>query len=552
MFGFSIHAQEKYTDEEIGFDKARLEKEISENEKLTDKEVSIKLEEIRKHLVEVKESGGFEKWLFNQRLTIPKEAQSQARTFNNCSDFTFDDGTLAGWCLCYNIATHDYNDPFCEASTCSVNTPDFLLEQGQFRFSVENHDDVDPWLASIDEDVTYPGNNVLKLGNDAVSQRKEQVSKSFVLNEIDDFIYYEYAIILEDPNHGERPFFSSQILINGNPVPCSRIFFEAFNSIPGFTNSPDDPDVKIKPWSSNIIRPSDFGAQIGDEITFIAQVADCGAGAHFGYAYFDIACLSEDEIIIANGGEPTCLNEEVTFTTAQEILGDFTWEILDSLGTVLATFENVAAPTYTFNTIGNYTVRITIDNFTTTTGCSPIVSVFSTEIEVVDCSEPCNDCYSFKPRPDENYVLSAWIKEDVTQQVKTYENSAVVINFLDDNEAVLSSVDFIPKGRIIEEWQRVYDEFTIPGNTAYIEIVLKNKGGSAAYFDDIRIHPYNGNMKSFVYDPETQRLMAELDENNYSTFYEYDKEGGLIRVKKETEKGVYTIQETRSKSSIKN
>ena len=40
--------------------------------------------------------------------------------------------------------------------------------------------------------------------------------------------------------------------------------------------------------------------------------------------------------------------------------------------------------------------------------------------------------------------------------------------------------------------------------------------------------------------------MAELDENNYSTFYEYDNEGGLIRVKKETEKGVYTIQETRS------
>jgi len=72
-----------------------------------------------------------------------------------------------------------------------------------------------------------------------------------------------------------------------------------------------------------------------------------------------------------------------------------------------------------------------------------------------------------------------------------------------------------------------------------------------AYFDDIRIHPFNGNMKSFVYDPNTQRLMAELDENNYATFYEYDQEGGLIRVKKETEKGVYTIQETRSSSAKK-
>ena len=39
-------------------------------------------------------------------------------------------------------------------------------------------------------------------------------------------------------------------------------------------------------------------------------------------------------------------------------------------------------------------------------------------------------------------------------------------------------------------------------------------------------------MKSYVYDPINLRLMAELDENNYATFYEYDAEGGLIRMKK--------------------
>ena len=40
--------------------------------------------------------------------------------------------------------------------------------------------------------------------------------------------------------------------------------------------------------------------------------------------------------------------------------------------------------------------------------------------------------------------------------------------------------------------------------------------------------------------------MAELDENNYATFYEYDDDGTLIRVKKETERGIKTIKETRS------
>ena len=36
------------------------------------------------------------------------------------------------------------------------------------------------------------------------------------------------------------------------------------------------------------------------------------------------------------------------------------------------------------------------------------------------------------------------------------------------------------------------------------------------------------------YDPVTLLLTAELDDNNYATFYEYDQEGNLTRIKKET------------------
>ena len=66
------------------------------------------------------------------------------------------------------------------------------------------------------------------------------------------------------------------------------------------------------------------------------------------------------------------------------------------------------------------------------------------------------------------------------------------------------------------------------------------------YVDDIRMHPFNANMKSYVYDPVTLRLSAELDENNYASFYEYDEEGQLVRVKKETSQGIKTIKETRA------
>jgi len=60
------------------------------------------------------------------------------------------------------------------------------------------------------------------------------------------------------------------------------------------------------------------------------------------------------------------------------------------------------------------------------------------------------------------------------------------------------------------------------------------------------LHPFNANMKSFVYHPVTLRLAAELDENNYAAYYEYDDDGTLNRVKKETQRGVKTISETRS------
>jgi hypothetical protein len=79
-----------------------------------------------------------------------------------------------------------------------------------------------------------------------------------------------------------------------------------------------------------------------------------------------------------------------------------------------------------------------------------------------------------------------------------------------------------------------------------MSVTLEATGSTTVYFDDLRIHPFNANMKSFVYNPVNLRLMAEQDENNYSTFYEYDDDGTLIRVKKETERGIQTIKETRS------
>ncbi|WP_298320825.1 immunoglobulin domain-containing protein [uncultured Aquimarina sp.] len=176
--------------------------------------------------------------------------------------------------------------------------------------------------------------------------------------------------------------------------------------------------------------------------------------------------------------------------------------------------------------------------------------------------------YSLTRTNIENNTNAAGIQSEITTftfisdpdyQAMKYMNSSMRLIFKsgdpvasEDELEEIQNIEFTPKGALIDGWQRVSADFVIPLDAINMTISLESniRQGSPeslnVYFDDIRIHPFEGNMKTFVYDPITQRLQAELDENNYATFYEYDQEGGLIRVKKETERGVYTIQETRS------
>jgi hypothetical protein len=77
-------------------------------------------------------------------------------------------------------------------------------------------------------------------------------------------------------------------------------------------------------------------------------------------------------------------------------------------------------------------------------------------------------------------------------------------------------------------------------------IVLPEHVNFDLYYDDLRIIPTESNIKTYVYDPDTYRLRAVLDENNFASLYFYDEQGQLFLVKKETEQGIFTIQESRT------
>lgn len=196
---------------------------------------------------------------------------------------------------------------------------------------------------------------------------------------------------------------------------------------------------------------------------------------------------------------------------------------------------------------GNYSLRLFSGQSITAT--RPLTSVACTT-SADNCSytlKSCDDLKTFSPETyngTQKYVLSVWVKEHVTTPpVFTYDDATVTVSVGGFPVVPLSTT----KSDIIEGWQRVELVFEIAAAaTGNIDITLSYNGAATAFFDDLRIHPFNSNMKSFVYNPRDLRYVAALDENNYATFYEYDEEGALVRVKKETERGIVTLQENRN------
>ena len=152
---------------------------------------------------------------------------------------------------------------------------------------------------------------------------------------------------------------------------------------------------------------------------------------------------------------------------------------------------------------------------------------------------------TFNLLPGQKMQFSGWVSQDCGTPclLTNYTHPGVSLQF---PGADTPSIVLHPKGPIIEGWQRVDTMFTVPINATTAKLVLSSDSAVKVYFDDIRIHPFNADMKTYVYDPQNLRLMAELDENNYATFYNYDQEGQLVRVKKETVQGIKTIKETRT------
>ncbi|SHI73558.1 hypothetical protein SAMN04488096_10439 [Mesonia phycicola] len=518
----------------------------------TDQQIGFDREETRQELL----NDGVEEKDIHKELTLARETYVNMRVYSQQSS-TVTPITSQG---CGNIDFVNEFNEWCYKRIERSGIPDFTGVNCNYSL-YQDSEIINPSDMSINNwDFNYLnlnefGENTLRLGDNNPFKWVERIEKEIIVTQANSLINYRYAFKLEEPNNfhsiSQQPYF--RIFLedsNGNMINCS--LFEATVGLPGINCIDISPNKSVcyLPATVNSLNFLDY-VNVGDQVKLVVEVADCGIGGHYGYAYFEAMCTDLDGAIIADSeGSNFCSDNNISFTTTQSSYGgNFPdWKILNG-GSVVASGNGESIQHY-FSQAGNYTIEATINLPTSDPSCNSQVT-YTRDIVVEDCPCECEDCTSFSPVPGERYIVSGWVSEEHDITPKFFKDSFIQLTFDRSGTPNSSAVKFYPSGQIIDGWQRVFGEFTVPNSTYNMSVILGNNGDHsvASYFDDIRIHPYNGNLKSFVYDQETQRLMAELDENNYATYYEYDKEGGLIRVKKETERGVYTIQETRSGNS---
>lgn len=513
------------------------------------------------------DDGDFSQWGFNLGFTLG--GQPNPYNYHNCFFQNYDPTDISKPAdLRDKFHVFNSNDPTISdgfynthilPSASNVSLPTYFLRLGNYSLyqsitsSESFHTSTSKWTGS-------GGCSNTSLGYGGFA---EKATFTITVDNANKFFEYYYSVASSPPTGSGHdgfyaPFFSiSMFNSSGTEIICAKnfqIFTPGFN-VPGYTMINNN-TIAYRPWTRNYV---DLSSYVGTDVVVKLEVKHCAPNGHFGVLYFAAKSV-EKPLVKVNAVDCDNFNFAISGYNKNYSTESTIWNFGDGTGNQTQSGDSI---THNYVTAGNYIVTTT-SNYTTTylstTNSSPgsySVQIaqpcsisFTTEInttEIAHCdSISCIDCIgSFAPVPGNKYVISAWVKEQNPSPSKTnYTYPSLKIKYPSIND---SSDAFFASGAIIDGWQRIEGEFIIPALSTDISIRLKCSTGNC-FFDDIRIFPTDGSMKSYVYDPVNMRLVAELDERNYATFYEYDEEGKLIRLKKETERGIMTIRENRNNS----
>ncbi|MCL2041220.1 MAG: InlB B-repeat-containing protein, partial [Bacteroidales bacterium] len=193
---------------------------------------------------------------------------------------------------------------------------------------------------------------VIKLGNEQIYAEAEALSYKFTVDVNNAMLLIKFAVVLEDPGHQHiiQPRFVLRVTdADGELVEaCADYDVSAGAGIPGFQTYQPNVGVAIR-WRDWTNVGIDLLKYVGQEVQVQFITYDCGAGGHFGYAYFTASCMSNQLQL------DECLGETFTLA-APEDFESYLWS------------DGSTGNTATFNTgdVNNTDIYCTI---TAATGC---------------------------------------------------------------------------------------------------------------------------------------------------------------------------------------
>jgi len=212
--------------------------------------------------------------------------KSKAQTGLCPSNLDIELGNFSGWVCRYGVT----GDP--------LPLPNVGVQPGR-------HTIIDAATAGTDPFGLFPemcpngSNYCVKLGNSQTGAQAESISYTYTIpSTVSNFsMLFYYAVVLQDPGHvpANQPRFMARIVdvATGLPLACVDFDFIASSSLPGFQQSPVNPQVVYKDWTPISIN---LNAYIGSTIMLEFITKDCSQTGHFGYAYLDVGTVCSGAI----------------------------------------------------------------------------------------------------------------------------------------------------------------------------------------------------------------------------------------------------------------
>lgn len=177
------------------------------------------------------------------------------------------------------------------------------------------------------------GDYAIRLGDLLSGAKASMLKYKFTVNSQNKDFQFLYAVVLQDPTEHEfnqKPFFSYDIKNLTDQQEITKFKVTADVNDPYFKQGgiEDGEPILYKSWTC---VPIDLSAYMGKEVEIRFATADCTVGGHFGYAYIDGLCETNDPVPSMSIGSQFCFDDDINPDgNASQYESDHRWSVEES------------------------------------------------------------------------------------------------------------------------------------------------------------------------------------------------------------------------------